>query len=62
MVETGLCTWRQFEAGKELLLDWTTHYYERMDMKSVVTAPDKSLVMKTNKWSKLKQPTDVVSI
>ena len=53
MVEAGLCTWKQFESGKELLLD---------RMESVVTAPDKSLTKNTNKWSKLKHPTDVINM
>ena len=57
MVEAGLCTWKQFQAGKELLLGWTTHYYDCME--SVENAPDKYLVKKTNKRSKLKYPTAV---
>ena len=38
-----------------------THYYEHMDLENVVTAPDKSQVKKTNKWSKLKHLTGVIN-
>ena len=55
MVEAGTCTWKQFEAKKEMLVDRMTHYYDRTE--SVVTAMDESLVKKTNKKSKLKHPT-----
>ena len=46
MIEAGLCTWEQFETGKELLLDEMACYYEYRE--SAVTALDESLVKEAN--------------
>ena len=59
MVAAGMCTWSQVEAGKEMLLDRVSRYYERQS--TVVTAPDEDMVEKTNKWSKLKHPTNITT-
>ena len=58
VVDTKLCTWDQYEEGKELLIGRMTRYYEQKESNVSASITDQP-VERTNRWSKIKHPASV---